>query len=63
VRDKITSLGRQCARSGLEEAHFERLAVDGDPLLNTLSQAKQAEMPRQDLNDLFRPGLYFSTRY
>lgn len=59
VRDKITSLGHQCARPGLEEAHFERLAADGDPLLNTLSQAKQAEMPRQEPNDLFRRGLLF----
>lgn len=59
VRDKLISLGRQCARSGLDEPHFERLTADGEPLLDTLSKAKQAEMSRQELNTLFRRGLLF----
>jgi hypothetical protein len=57
--DKLISLGRQCARPDLDDAHFKRLAVDGEPLLDALSGAKQAEMPRPQLNALFHRGLLF----
>jgi len=50
VADKLASLGRQCSRPGLEEAHFERLGADADGLLNGLSSAKQVDMPRQQLS-------------
>ena len=57
VRDKLASLGRHCARPGLDEAHFERLAADADVLLNEFSGAKQTEMPRQQLSEFFHRGL------
>ncbi len=57
IGDKITSLGRQCARPGLPTAHFERLATDADRLLNELSGAKQAAMTREQQTALFHRGL------
>jgi len=59
AREKLTSLGRQCRRDGLDEAYFERLAVEADPLLNDLSGAKQGDMPRERVNELFHRGLLF----
>src|SRR2546425_4128039 len=59
AREKLTSLGRQCRRDGLDEAYFERRAVEADPLLNDLSGAKQGDMPRERVNELFHRGLLF----
>jgi hypothetical protein len=58
-RDKLASLGRQCARPGLQEPHFDRMAADADVLLNDLSGTKQADLPRQQLIKLFHRGLLF----
>lgn len=57
IGDKLTSLGRHCARPGLPARHFERQAADAERLLNDLSTAKQAAMSRQQQTDLFYRGL------
>jgi len=59
VRDKLISLGRQCARAGLQVTYFERLGTDAERLLNDLSAAKQAGMSREQLTELFHRGLLF----
>ncbi|MGH2359081.1 MAG: hypothetical protein ACRDGM_00840 [bacterium] len=57
MRDKLASLGRHCARPGLPTDHIERQATDAVRLLNDLSDAKQAVMPRQRQTELFHRGL------
>ncbi len=57
--DKLASLARQCTRPGLGSGHVERLAADGEPLLDTLSMAKQADMSREQQTELFNRGLAF----
>ncbi len=59
TREKLTSLGRQCARPDLDEAHFERLAIEADALLSELSRAKQSGIPRQELTASFNRGVLF----
>jgi hypothetical protein len=59
LREKLMSIGRQCARPGLHGPHFERLAADGEALNRDLSSAKQAEMSREQLNKQFHRGLLF----
>jgi hypothetical protein len=57
TRDKLTSLGQHCARQGLKTDHFERLATNMDSVVNELSGAKQAQMSRQWVSELFNQGL------
>lgn len=57
--DKISSIGRQCGRSGLFSAFFAGLGEDAELLLDDLSGAKQTAMTRQELQQQFRRGLLF----
>jgi hypothetical protein len=53
TRDKLTSLGQHCARQSLKPDHFKRLATNMDSVVNELSGAKQAQMSRQRVSELF----------
>ena len=55
--DKISSVGRQCSRSGLFPAFFAGLGEDAELFLNELSGAKQTAMTRDKLQQQFRRGL------
>ena len=57
MRDKLASLGRHCARPGLPTDHLERQAPDMERVLNDLTTAKQAAMPRQRQTELFHRGI------
>src|SRR5436309_4662503 len=59
AQEKLRSIGRQCHRDGLDEAYFERLAVESESLLDDLSGAKQAPLPRERVIELFHRGLLF----
>jgi hypothetical protein len=59
TRAKVESIGGQCGRTGLSLQHFERLAGDAEDLLGRLSGAKQANMSREKIMELFRDGLLF----
>jgi hypothetical protein len=59
LRDKIMSLGQQCNRANLDEAHFERLGADAEVLLNDFSGVKQAKLSREGLKEFFNRGLLF----
>ena len=56
-RGKVTSLGQQCARSGLSAAHFDRIGSEADELMNRLSGFKQLGSSRDRLNELFCGGV------
>ena len=43
----------------MDDAHFERLAADGEALLNDFSGVKQAKLSRERLKELFNRGLLF----
>jgi hypothetical protein len=43
----------------LDEAYFERLAVEAESLLDDLSGAKQGALPRERVIELFHRGLLF----
>ncbi len=57
-RDKVISVGKQCGRTGLPSDHFERIGDDVQTLLATLSGAKQRDVPRDQLIELFNGGLF-----
>ncbi len=59
IQDKIASVGQQCARPGLQQDYFKRLGADVAKLLNNLSAAKQADVPRERLTQFFHRGLLF----
>jgi len=59
TRDKLASIGDQCARPGLAPGYFEGLAMDGDSLLNTLSGAKQVQMSDEQVSELFHRAVVF----
>jgi hypothetical protein len=58
-KGKVASIGRQCARPGLATAHFDRLGIDTDTIMNQLSGAKQAGLHRQQLLEAFSRGVLF----
>lgn len=55
----LISIGAQCGRAGVEDGHFERLAVDCRRLGNDLSDAKQTRMSQDRVSELFQEGLAF----
>jgi len=57
-REKIRSIGRQCALTGMED-QFEALASQGPEIINTLSGTKQTAIPRPELITLFQRGVLF----
>jgi len=58
-RDKVTSLGRQCGRSTLGEAHFATLGTNGQGLVDRLSGAKDRALTPQQVSDLLNEGLVY----
>jgi hypothetical protein len=59
AQEKLRSIGRQCHRDGLDAAYFERLALESEALLDDLSGAKQAAVPRERVIERFHRGLLF----
>lgn len=57
IQDKIASIGQQCARPGLVQDHFACLGANATKLLDDLSAAKQAEVSRERLTEIFHRGL------
>lgn len=57
--DKVVTIGGQCGRPGLLPDHFIRLGRDAGELLDRLSAAKQANMSRERMMELFHEGLLF----
>jgi hypothetical protein len=58
-REKIHSLGRHCAVSGLPGGFFDRLVADGEKLIDDLSDGKQRAWSRGSIVDLFNTGLLY----
>jgi len=56
---KIESLGRQCARPGLDGDHFGRLAASARRVNDELSGSKRSDMSRDELTAFFNSGLVF----
>lgn len=57
--DMVTSIGRQTKWTYLDDNYFERLVVDGEPLIGRLSGAKNKAMSGQQVSDVFDEGLVF----
>ena len=57
--EKIESLGRQCGRGDLPLAHFVDLAASAKRILDTLSGAKQANLSREQVSEVFYQGVTF----
>jgi hypothetical protein len=57
--EKIESLGRQCGRDELPLAHFVDLAASAKRILDTLSGAKQANLSREQVSEVFYQGVTF----
>ena len=55
----IASIGRQARWTHLDSDYFQRLVVDGEPLIDRLSGAKNKVMSGQQVSDLFDEGLVF----
>ncbi len=56
-KGKVAAIGRQSARRGLLDDHFHRVGQEIERIMNDLSGAKQAAMPRARLQEQFHQGL------
>lgn len=59
--EKVKSIGRQCGREGLPEAHFPDLGASARRIADELSRAKQQNLSREKISDLFYQGITFLT--
>ena len=59
ISKKLVSLGRNCGFDGLDEAHFQRLAKRGEEVMDKLSDAKSANLKREEIIQVFNEGQTF----